>query len=77
MVYGYYEQIIEITKDYLGPAAERFVSRQIEFYLKKQPTELTRNDIDKLAKSMYTPLMLLSKDEKLVDKVVEDVKKLK
>lgn len=43
-------QIIELSKDYLGPAAERFISRQVTQHLKKDMDSLLSNDLEELAK---------------------------
>ena len=64
---GYYEQLIEISKDYLGPAAERFVRRQIEFHLEKNPHDLTKDDIGRLAEWIATALSLLTQDKEMVE----------
>lgn len=61
---GYYDDIVAISKDYLGPAAERFVNRQMEFHLEKKPgAELTKEDIHKIAHSVQTALGLLSSEK--------------
>ena len=64
---GYYEQLIEISKDYLGPAAERFIRRQIEFHLEKDPRDLTKEDVGRLAEWIATALSLLTQDKKMVE----------
>jgi hypothetical protein len=58
----YCQKIIVITEDYLGPAAERFVKRQIAFHLEKRPEELTGDDIKKLAAWIKTALSMLTKE---------------
>ena len=45
----YYEKIVDITRDYLGPAASRFVIRQINTHFHKSPEQLQRTDIPILA----------------------------
>jgi hypothetical protein len=59
----YYDHILEITSDYLGPAASRFVDRQIHSHLKKSPTELSRADIQMLAIRIRSGLLILTQDE--------------
>jgi hypothetical protein len=66
MTMEYYQKVLEITKDYLGPAAERFVDRQINSHLRKPPQELLRTDIPMLALRIRSGLVVLSKDEQLV-----------
>ncbi len=62
----YYEIIVAITADYLGPAAIRFVNRQIQSYLNKLPEQLERNDIPMLAIRIRSGLVVLTKDEQTV-----------
>lgn len=63
----YYSKILEITKDYLGPAAERFISRQISSHLKKDPETLQKGDIPMLAIRIRSGLMVLTNDEQVVE----------
>lgn len=43
-----YKQAVEVSEEYLGPAGERFIRRQISMHLGIEPEELHRNDLDKL-----------------------------
>ena len=45
-----YEQVVSVSKVYLGPAAETFISRQCKSHLKKDPTQLATSDLVTLAK---------------------------
>lgn len=70
----YYKKIVEITKDYLGPAAERFVSRQVVFHLGKSPDDdLTKEDVRRIASSMKVSLSLLTKDERSVEEATRRI----
>jgi len=71
-----YGDVVNITKDYLGPAAERFISRQIEFHLKKKPEELTKEDLPKLVEWVRVSIALLTEDSKMVDDCVSRISKL-
>lgn len=62
-----YEQIVHITEEYLGPAAKRFINRQIEFHLEKKPSEVTQQDVTKLAEWGKVSLGLLTEDKNMVD----------
>lgn len=68
--YSLYDQIVEITTDYLGPAAKRFVDRQISSHLGKEPEKLTRKDLSKLTVWMEAVVSLLTKDEDVVDEYI-------
>ena len=70
----YNKQIVEITKDYLGPAAERFVRRQIEFHLEKSPEEIEAIDINKIAEAISVALGILNRDEDFdVDEIYQRI----
>lgn len=64
---NYYRQVVRATEQYLGPAAERFVNRQIEFRLGKTPETLARSDIPKLKNALVVALGILVKDKAIVD----------
>ena len=72
----YYEDLINITKDYLGPAAKRFIDRQISFHLEKDPNNLNKEDIKKLAEWVRVALGLLTEDKKSILEAVSRIKKL-
>ena len=63
----YYDQILHITKDYLGPAAERFLSRQIDSHLRKSQDQLVKSDIPALAIRIRSGLLVLTSDEAVVE----------
>jgi hypothetical protein len=62
-----YDQLIEISRDYLGPAAERFIARQVTTHLHKDPLSLTKQDIVKLTDWIKLAFALLSSDNAIVD----------
>lgn len=62
-----YRQVVKVTQDYLGPAAERFVSRQIQTHLHKQPDALTEKDLVALVDWIKIAIALLTEDSKMVD----------
>lgn len=72
----YYDKILEITTDYLGPAAERFVSRQINSHLKKQPETLQKADIPMLAIRIRSGLFVLTQDIEIVDEAFHRISAL-
>lgn len=71
-----YHQAVQITKDYLGPAAERFISRQITFHLQKDPEKLTKKDIPQLAEWVKVSIAILTEDKKMVDDFTKRILKL-
>ena len=64
------KQAIEVSADYLGPAAERFINRQITIHLHKKPEKLTKSDLPKLVDWVKIAFALLTDDGSLVDEYV-------
>jgi len=61
------DQVLEISQDYLGPAAERFIDRQISTHLKKRPEKITREDVYKLIDWIKLSFALLTNDKAIVE----------
>lgn len=61
-----YKRVIEVTEDYLGPAAQRFVDRQITNHLDKSPQQLSTQDLPTLIDWTKAAIALLTEDTKLV-----------
>jgi hypothetical protein len=62
-----YKQVVSVTRSYFGPAAERFVVRQIRSHLDKEPDELNKEDLDSLIDWIKLAMALLVDNKKLVD----------
>lgn len=71
-----YNEVIGVTQEYLGPAAERFISRQVETHLSKKPQELTREDLTKLIDWVKIAIALLTEDSKTVDAFTARLKEI-
>ena len=69
-----YEQLVEITLHYLGPAADRFVRRQIVNHLKKEPEQLVKKDLRELMDWIEIAMQLVTNDEKLVREYISELK---
>lgn len=69
-----YSQLVVVSEKYLGPAAERFIRRQVDFHLDKQPEDITAHDVVKLADSVKIALGVLTQDEDMINKAVREVK---
>lgn len=65
--YKLYKQIVDITEDYLGPAAKRFIDRQIMAHVGKDPLDLTGKDLTKLTGWIEAAVSLLTDDIEMVD----------
>ena len=66
-----YDQMVEVTADYLGPAADRFIDRQIQSHLGKKPEEITRKDITTLISWSKLAMALLTSDNAIVDEFTD------
>ena len=62
-----YDQMVEITADYLGPAAPRFIDRQIYNHLKKTPQDIKKDDLQELIAWIRAAISLLTDDYGLVE----------
>lgn len=62
-----YDEIVDITYDYLGPAAPRFIARGIETHLSKEPEKLTAADIPILLDWSKLAIALLTDDKQMVE----------
>lgn len=71
-----YEQVVNTTYDYLGPAAERFISRQVEHHINKSPERLNKPDLKKLIIWISLAMNLLVDDQKLVAEYIGKLRDL-
>lgn len=71
-----YDKVVWVTYGYLGPAADRFVSRQVRNHLHKEPEELKKNDLKTLINWIQIAMNLLSNDDALVTQYVTELQKL-
>ncbi len=65
-----------ITYDYLGPAADRFVVRQIRNHLQKDPGQLQRKDLRQLIDWIQLAMRLISDDSRIIDRYMADLETL-
>lgn len=71
-----YDDVVKIAKLYLGPAAERFVNRQISGHLNKTAAELSAADLEDLARWCYVSGRLVMTEERAKE-FGEAVRKIK
>lgn len=71
-----YERVVITTHEYLGPAADRFVTRQIRNHLHKDPEELKKRDLKKLIDWIGLAMTLLCEDAELVQRYLASLKRL-
>lgn len=71
-----YEQVVQTTHVYLGPAADRFIARQVQSHLHKPPEKLTKDDLLKLIDWIMVAVSLLTDDGEVVQEYIEQLQKL-
>ena len=67
---NFYEQVVHITYIYLGPAADRFVARQIVNHLDKKPEQLAKRDLPALIDWIRLAMGFLTQDTEMIDKYI-------
>lgn len=68
--------MVEISREYLGPVSERFVSRQIKMHLNKDVEDITKADIKKLVKWIRPAIAHITHDKQYVDDYTDKLKAL-
>lgn len=71
-----YERVVEVTEQYLGPAADRFVNRQITNHLNKKPEKLVKSDLNRLIDWMQLSFAIITDDDRVVSDYVNSLKEL-
>lgn len=71
-----YDQVVRVTHVYLGPAADRFIARQVENHLHKSPEELSSADLLSLIDWIRVVVSLLTEDNEIVDEYIKELQKL-
>ena len=71
-----YQQVVDITSDYLGPTANSFVDSQIYNHLQKSPETLRSEDLNKLINWLKITMAFMIDDTGLVNKYVRDLQVL-
>ncbi|HVI60686.1 MAG TPA: hypothetical protein VM535_00865 [Candidatus Saccharimonadales bacterium] len=71
-----YDQVVQVTRVYLGPAADRFIARQVQNHLGKDPSELSVKDLTKLIDWIQISVSLLTEDAEVIDEYISQLRKL-
>lgn len=71
-----YDQVVRVTHVYLGPAADRFIARQVENHLHKSPQELSQADLLSLIDWIKVVVSLLTEDGGIVEEYTNELQKL-
>ena len=68
-----YDEVVEITHTYLGPAADRFIARQVQNHLHKPVDELTADDLLRLIDWIKLAVSFLTEDSQIIEEYVEEL----
>jgi hypothetical protein len=71
-----YDQVVRVTHVYLGPAADRFIARQVENHLHKSPEELSQSDLLSLIDWIRVVVSLLTDNGEIIEEYVGELQKL-
>jgi hypothetical protein len=71
-----FEHAVAICNDYLGPAGERFMRRQISTHLQKEPEDLKREDLPELTNWARLTMAMLTDESQLIDDFSERLEAL-
>ena len=66
-----YQQVLDLSSDYLGPASKRFIDRQIVNHLNKEPENLKMQDLPQLIDWTKVALAFLTEDTGLISEFVQ------
>jgi hypothetical protein len=71
-----YKQVVRVTHVYLGPAADRFIARQVENHLHKSPDEISQTDLVKLIDWIRVVVSLITDDSEIIEEYTSQLEKL-
>lgn len=71
-----YDKVVRVTNVYLGPAADRFIARQVQNHLHKRPEELSQADLSKLIDWIRVAVSLLTDDSEIVEEYAAQLERL-
>ena len=71
-----YQNVVRITHVYLGPAADRFIGRQVRNHLHKTPDELSQDDLLMLIDWIRLAVSLITEDSDIIDEYCTQLMRL-
>ncbi len=71
-----YAKVVRVTHVYLGPAADRFIDRQVENHLHKSPEDMSKKDLLQLIDWIKVAVSLLTDDSEIVEEYAAQLYKL-
>lgn len=71
-----YRKAVLVTEEYLGPAGERFIRRQISTHLHIEPEKLDKDKLSQLVDWSSIAFALVTNNDEDIDSFTEDLKAL-
>ena len=71
-----YDKAVRVTEEYLGPAGERFIRRQISTHLRIKPEALDKKNLPKLIDWSTLAFALLTNNTEDLESFTHDLKSL-
>lgn len=71
-----YDRVVRITRVYLGPAADRFIARQVQNHLQKEPQALSSEDLGRLIDWIRVAVSLLTEDNDIIEEYTTQLQEL-
>ena len=71
-----YKKAVRVSEDYLGPAGERFIRRQITTHLEIEPEKLDKKNLPKLINWSSIAFALLTNNSRDIESFTNDLKSL-
>ncbi|MBC7708362.1 hypothetical protein H7Y63_04000 [Polaromonas sp.] len=71
-----YDRVVRITHVYLGPAADRFIARQVQNHLHKEPQDLSKDDLKSLIDWIRVAVSLLTEDSDIIEEYTAQLEQL-
>ena len=71
-----YDRVVRVTHVYLGPAADRFIARQVQNHIGKKPEDLTKQDLEKLIDWIRLAVSLLTDDSEIIEEYTSQLRRL-
>lgn len=68
-----YTKAVKISEDYLGPAGERFIRRQIITHLHIEPEQLQEKQLPELAEWLHAAFAVITRDVQYVNEYVQQI----
>ncbi len=74
---NYFSKIVEVIRNYLGPASERFIVRQLDFHLKRKEKVIYESEVERIADWSAVALSMITQDKAMIQRCKKEISGLK